>query len=85
MLHLDNADNRRIGILLVTLTTLCFATLDACAKWLVQDLPVLQVVWLRFCTHVLLASALLAPRHGVEVVRIRNGKLQACARRCWSR
>ncbi len=77
MLHLDNADNRRIGILLVTLTTLCFATLDACAKWLVQYLPVLQVVWLRFLFHVLLASALLAPRYGLELVRVRNWKLQA--------
>ena len=77
MLHLDNADNRRIGIVLVTLTTLCFATLDACAKWLVQGLPVLQVVWLRFLFHVLLASALLAPRYGLELVRVRNWKLQA--------
>ena len=76
MLHLDTADNRRIGIALVTLTTLCFATLDACAKWLVQDLPVLQVVWLRFLFHVLLASALLAPRYGRELVRVRNWKLQ---------
>lgn len=76
MLHLDTADNRRIGIALVTLTTLCFATLDACAKWLVQELPVLQVVWLRFLFHVLLASALLAPRYGCELVRVRNWKLQ---------
>ena len=77
MLHLDNAENRRIGIGLVTLTTLCFATLDACAKWLVQDLPVLQVVWLRFLFHVLLLSALLAPRYGLELVRVRDWKLQA--------
>lgn len=77
MLHLDTAHNRRTGIWLVTLTTLCFATLDACAKWLVQDLPVLQVVWLRFLFHVLLASALLAPRYGMELVRVRNWKLQA--------
>jgi len=76
LLHLDTADNRRIGIALVTLTTLCFATLDACAKWLVQDLPVLQVVWLRFLFHVLLASALLAPRYGRELVRVRNWTLQ---------
>ena len=61
---------------MVTLTTLCFATLDACAKWLVQELPVLQVVWLRFLFHVLLASALLAPRYGRELVRVRNWKLQ---------
>ena len=77
MLHLDNADNRRIGIGLVTLTTLCFATLDTCAKWLVQFLPVLQVVWLRFVFHLLLSSALLAPRYGRELVRVRNWKLQA--------
>ena len=77
LLHLDNAANRRIGITLVTLTTLCFATLDACAKWLVQELPVMQVVWLRFLFHVLLLSALLAPRYGVELVRVRDWKLQA--------
>jgi drug/metabolite transporter (DMT)-like permease len=77
VLHLDNADNRRIGIVLVTSTTLCFATLDACAKWLVQSLPVLQVVWLRFVFHVLLTSALLAPRYGFDLVRVHNWKLQA--------
>jgi drug/metabolite transporter (DMT)-like permease len=77
LLHLDNAANRRIGIGLVTLTTLCFATLDTCAKWLVQSLPVLQVVWLRFVFHVLLASALLAPRYRRELVRVRDWRLQA--------
>jgi drug/metabolite transporter (DMT)-like permease len=77
MLHTDNARNRRIGIALVTLTTLCFATLDACAKWLVQSLPVFEVVWLRFLTHVLLTSALLAPVYGKELARVRSPKLQA--------
>ena len=77
MLHTDNARNRRIGIALVTLTTMCFATLDACAKWLVQSLPVFEVVWLRFLTHVLLTSALLAPVYGKELVRVRSPKLQA--------
>ena len=77
MLHLDSAANRRIGIGLVTLTTLCFATLDACAKWLVQELPVPQVVWLRFLLHVLLLSLLLAPRYGRELVRMRDWRLHA--------
>ncbi|MBN8491556.1 MAG: DMT family transporter [Burkholderiales bacterium] len=77
MLHLDNAENRRIGIGLVTLTTLCFAVLDTSAKWLVLALPVMQVVWLRFVFHVLIASALLAPRYGWELLRVRNRKLQA--------
>ena len=77
MLHLDTTANRRIGIGLVTLTTLCFAVLDSSAKWLVQTLPVIQVVWLRFTFHVLIASALLAPRYGLELVRVRDWKLQA--------
>lgn len=38
LLQLDNAENRRIGIGLVTLTTLCFAVLDTSAKWRVQAL-----------------------------------------------
>ena len=77
MLHLDTTANRRIGIGLVTLTTLCFAVLDTSAKWLVQTLPVIQVVWLRFVFHVLIASALLAPRYGFELLRVRSWKLQA--------
>jgi drug/metabolite transporter (DMT)-like permease len=77
LLHLDNAANRRVGIGLVTLTTICFAVLDTSAKWLVQGLPVVQVVWLRFAFHVLIASALLAPRYGLELVRVRDWKLQA--------
>ncbi len=40
--------------------TLCFSLLDACAKWLVQGLPVIQVVWARFALHVLLLSLLNA-------------------------
>jgi drug/metabolite transporter (DMT)-like permease len=77
LLHLDNAENRRIGIGLVTLTTLCFAVLDTSAKWLVLALPVMQVVWLRFVFHVVIASALLAPRYGRELLRVRDWKLQA--------
>jgi len=77
LLHIDSPRNRRIGIALVSLTTLLFATLDACAKWLVLSLPVLQVVWLRFLTHVIITSVLLAPRYGREMERVRNWKLQA--------
>ena len=72
MLHLDSAQGRRVGIGLVTLTTLCFATLDASAKWLIQTLPVLEVVWLRFLFHTLLTSALLAPLYGRDMLRLRR-------------
>ena len=77
MLHNDNARNRRVGILLVVGATFCFSVLDATAKWLVQSLPVMQVVWLRFVTHVLLMALILAPRHGRAMLRMRSPRLQA--------
>jgi len=75
VLKTDSARGRRIGILLVTLSTFCFAVLDACAKWLVQSLPVVEVVWLRFMTHVVLMVLILAPLHGRELVRMRSPRL----------
>jgi drug/metabolite transporter (DMT)-like permease len=78
MLKDDTARSRRIGILLVVGATLCFSVLDAMAKWLVQSLPVMQVVWLRFVTHVLLMALILAPRHGLAgLARVHSVKLQA--------
>ena len=77
MLHSDSARNRRIGILLVVGATLCFSVLDATAKWLVQSQPVLQVVWLRFVSHVLLMALILAPKHGRDMLRMRSPRLQA--------
>ena len=76
MLRADDPRHRRLGIGLVTLATLCFSVLDACAKWLVQSLPVFEVVWLRFVTHVLLMALLLAPKHGMALLRVRSPKLQ---------
>lgn len=72
MLKPGTARSRRIGILLLSLATLCFATLDAAAKWLVQSLPVVEVVWLRFSFHVLLMVLLLAPLHGRRLVRMQQ-------------
>jgi drug/metabolite transporter (DMT)-like permease len=76
MLQLDNSRSRRIGIGLVTAATLCFAALDACAKWLVQSLPVFEVVWLRFVTHAALMALLLAPVYRWELVRVHSARLQ---------
>lgn len=67
---------RRIGIALVSLATFCFAALDACAKWLVQSLPVAEVVWLRFALHVVLMAAILAPTRGAALVRVASWRLQ---------
>ena len=75
-LFTDNPRHRRIGIALVTVTTLMFATLDASAKWLVLSLPVLQVVWMRFLTHSLLSIAVFAPSIQGDLVRWRHPGLQ---------
>lgn len=72
-----DARQRRIGIALVSLATLCFAVIDTCAKWLVQTLPVAEVVWLRFASHTVLMAAILAPTHGAALVRVASWRLQA--------
>ena len=72
MLHADSARNRLVGIGFVSLTYVFFTLLDGSAKWLVQSVPVLVVVWLRFLTHALLASALLFPLRGRALVRTRH-------------
>lgn len=72
MLYADSARNRLTGIGLISLTYMLFALLDGSAKWLVQTVPVLMVVWLRFLTHALLASALLFPMRGAALVRTRH-------------
>jgi drug/metabolite transporter (DMT)-like permease len=72
VLHADSARNRLTGIGLISLTYVCFTLLDGSAKWLVQSVPVLVVVWLRFLTHTLIASALLLPIRGAALVRTRH-------------
>jgi drug/metabolite transporter (DMT)-like permease len=72
MLQADSARNRLTGIALVSLCYLAFALLDGSAKWLVASVPVIVVVWLRFLTHALLASALLLPLKGTALIRTRH-------------
>jgi drug/metabolite transporter (DMT)-like permease len=77
LLHPDSSRNRLIGIGIVSCAYFCFAVLDASAKWLVQSLPVAQVVWLRFSVHVLLMIALMARSGELKPQSIRSPKLQA--------
>ena len=72
----DTARSRRIGIGLVVLGTICFSVIDSSGKWLVQRLPVVEVVWLRFVTHVLWMLLLLMPRQGLTILRTRSPRLQ---------
>jgi drug/metabolite transporter (DMT)-like permease len=69
VLHADSARNRLVGIGIVSLTYLIFSVLDGSAKWLVQSLPVVMVVWLRFLIHVIVAGAVLLPMKGLAIVK----------------
>jgi drug/metabolite transporter (DMT)-like permease len=72
----DTPRHRQIGIALVTVTTLMFAVLDTSAKWLVQTLPVLQVVWLRFLVHTVLTTFMFMPSMGTRLFAVSNPRLQ---------
>jgi drug/metabolite transporter (DMT)-like permease len=76
LLHSDSPRNRLIGIGLMSITFLCFALLDCGAKWLVQTLPVLMVVWLRFLFHAVFSVALTAPKLGSGALKTRRLKMQ---------
>ena len=76
MLLPDSARNRLVGIGIASLAYLCFAVLDTSAKWLVGSLPVLQVVWLRFVTHVLFMMVPMARAGGRKFHKVRRPGLQ---------
>ncbi len=59
----SEARKRLIAIGLMVLASVCFAALDATAKYLVDEtnVPVAQVTWLRFATHVVFSAVVLWP------------------------
>jgi drug/metabolite transporter (DMT)-like permease len=77
MLQADSARNRLTGIALVSLCYMLFTLLDGSAKWLVASVPVIVVVWLRFLTHAILASALLLPLRGTSLLKTRHWRWHA--------
>jgi drug/metabolite transporter (DMT)-like permease len=77
MLQADSARNRLTGIALVSACYVLFTLLDGAAKWLVASVPVLVVVWLRFLTHALFASALLLPLRGAALLKTRHWRWHA--------
>ena len=77
MLHADSAQNRLVGIGLVSAAYVLFTLLDGSAKWLVGSMPVIMVVWLRFVMHALIASAVLLPVRGAELVKSRYWRWHA--------
>ncbi|MTI45080.1 DMT family transporter [Roseibium hamelinense] len=70
------------GIGLIILACLCFAILDATAKYLGSEIPPLQIVWVRFVTHVLIAAVLFQVWRRPGILRTRRPILQLVRALC---
>ncbi len=64
------------GIGLIILACLCFSVLDAIAKYLSASLPTLQIVWMRFVSHVLLSLILFQVWRTPELLKTKRWGLQ---------
>jgi len=59
-----------LGVGLMALAILCFTCIDTSAKWLIAaGLPALQVVFVRYAGHFLLALVATLPTEGLSVFR----------------
>lgn len=67
---------RLVGIGLMCLTLICFACLDATAKWLSHHMDTLEVVWARYAGHFILSLALVNPWTMPRVLATRRPWLQ---------
>ena len=61
---------------LVVFAGLCFSTLDATAKWLVQDHPLFAVVWARYAGQMLVATPIAWHRGGAGFWRTKHLRMQ---------
>ena len=64
------------GIFFMCLAVALIATQEAMAKFLAQELPVLQVIAARYFGHFALMLVVLLPRHGFSVFRARRPAVQ---------
>jgi len=57
---------------------LCFSVMDTSAKWLAAAaIPVLQIAWLRYVGHLVVALAAYVPGQGLSIVKSKNPRLQS--------
>jgi drug/metabolite transporter (DMT)-like permease len=64
------------GIGLIVLACLSFSVLDATAKYMSTSLPTLQIVWVRFVSHVLLTLVLFQVWRKPSLLKTRRPVLQ---------
>ncbi|NND49161.1 MAG: DMT family transporter [Rhizobiales bacterium] len=72
--HVQGAELRGIALLCIALVF--FSSLDTIAKYLATDLPVLQIVWVRFLTHAVFMVVIFRPRQALDGLVSANLRLQ---------
>ena len=56
----------------------CFSVMDTSAKWLVAAaIPALQVAWLRYVGHLIIAIGIYTPSQGLSILKSKNPRLQS--------
>jgi len=70
------------GILLTIMALLCFTGIDTCAKLLVETLPALEVVFLRYFGHFVIMAAIYLPLRGASILHANRPKLQVVRALC---
>ncbi|MDO8695169.1 MAG: DMT family transporter [Sheuella sp.] len=70
------------GILLISLSSLLFATHDNISKYLTLLYPPILVVWARFMTQSVLMVGVFAPRMGLDLIRSNQLLLQLARGAC---
>ena len=75
-------DPLRRAVPLIILAGMCFATLDATAKYLVQDHPLLLVVWARYAGQMFVATPIAWHRSGNGFWRTNHLRIQLVRSLC---
>lgn len=70
------------GIGLIVLACMCFSMLDATAKYLSAYIPVMQVIWVRFVTHAILALLIFRVWQKPQVLKTKRPILQIVRSLC---
>ncbi len=73
---LGQGDAASRGIVLVLLACACFTVLDSVAKIVVVSVPVLMAMWARYLLQAIFTTAMLGPRYGRALWRVKHPRLQ---------
>ena len=77
MLARTEVSRPHLGAILIMLSMFGFAAMDAMSKWLVQDYPITQTLWVRYGIFTIFALLVARPRGIARAARSARPWLQA--------